>query len=155
MKKSIILFSFLTLLGTAVFGQNDFNILEQPLPYQKYASSFTTDIIGTNESFVIYNWQKFIEKHKGTTYLISYGQGDVEFESEHVTLPFLNNKSVTLHSRVSPNVSKTGVLLTIWIEMENGEYFSGKTDKDAATKIKQWLRDFDQQLMDKNNVFKN
>ncbi len=137
-----------------LFAQNNYDIVEQQLPLNKYTTSFSVNIIGVNEDFVIYNWQKFIEKHKGVTYLKSFGEGNLEFESEHVTLPFLNSQVVDLHSRITPNYTETGVALTIWIVLPDGKYYSSKIDKASASKIKKWLLQFDQQLMDENNIFK-
>lgn len=154
MKKSLISLSFFVAFTSLLVAQNDYDIVEQQLPLNKYATSFSANIIGVNEDFVIYNWQKFIEKHKGVTYLMSIGEGDLEFESEHVTLPFLNNQMVDLHSRITPNNTETGVALTIWILLPDGKYYSSKTDKASAAKIKKWLLQFDQQLMEKNNIFK-
>lgn len=154
MKKVLFTLFFFLAFTNLFVAQNTYEILEQQLPYNKHATSFTTNIIGVNEDFVIYNWQKFIEKHKGTTYLASFGGGDVEFQSEHVTLPFLNNQVVELHSRISPDEMEAGVLLTIWIFLPDGKYYSYKTDKTSANNIKQWLLKFDQQLMAKNDVFR-
>lgn len=122
------------------------------MPYYRSVTKFTTNIISVNENFVMYNWQKFIERHKGTTYLVSIGEGDVEFESEHVIFPRLNTKVVTLHSRFTPNNSETGVLLIIWIQIKDSTFYSSKTNKDAAQKIKKWLLSFDQQLMQENRT---
>lgn len=154
MKKTKITLSILLAFTSILVAQNTYDIVEQQLAMDKYATSFSANIIGVNEDFVIYNWQKFIEKHKGTTYLVSTGEGDVEFQSEHVTLPFLNNQVVELHSRVSPDNSETGVLLTIWILLPDGTYYSSKIEKNSASKIKQWLLQFDEQLMNKNDVFR-
>lgn len=116
------------------------------MPYDKMATSFTANIIGQNESNVYYQWQKFIEGHKGNTYLVSAKEGNVEFESEHVELPMLDEKSVTLHSRFAPNYVENGVLLTLWIELPDGSYYSSKTHKDSAQNIRDWLLRFDQHL---------
>lgn len=154
MKNLLITLSVLFAFTPILVSQNTYDIVEQQLPMNKFATSFSANIIGVNENFVIYNWQKFIEKHKGTTYLMSFGEGEVEFESEHVTLPFMNNQIVSLHSRIGPDNTKTGVTLTIWILLPDGKYFSNKTDKSSAIKIKNWLLQFDQQLMDKNNLLR-
>ncbi len=145
MKKSIsILVLFCTLV--AANAQNPYEITEQTMPYDKMATSFTANIIGQNESNVYYQWQKFIEAHKGKTYLVSANEGNVEFESEHVQLPMVDDKPVILHSRFAPNYSENGVLLTLWIELPDGSYYSSKTHEDSAQKIKDWLLKYDAQL---------
>ena len=151
MKKALILNLVLFTLNVTS-AQNGFQVIEQNVPYKRFATSFTTDIIGENENFVMYNWQKFIEKHQGVTYLISNAEGDVEFESEHVRFPLLDNKLVTMHSRFTPDSSETGVLLTLWIQMKDGTYYSSKTDKHSAEKIKNWLLKFNEQLMGPTNL---
>jgi len=151
MKNRLLL--ILTLLSaTSLFAQIDFEVNEQNVPYHKLASSFTIDVIGAGEGLAIRHWQKFIENHKGTTYIIEYGEGDIDLESEHVEFPFLNNKLVTIYSRFSPNSSETGVLMTIWIEMEDGTFYSSKTDPDSGKKIKKWLLSFHQELMELNRT---
>lgn len=137
---------------TSSFAQEDFQILEQNVPFHKLATSFSTNIIGANEDFVIYNWQKFIERHKGVSYVISIGEGDVELESNHVVCPFLNNQTVDIHTRFEPNDTKTGVLLTIWIEMKDGTFYASKTDKDSGENIKKWLLSFHNELMELNRT---
>ena len=145
-----VLILFFTL--SFVHAQNGFQVIEQNVPYNRFASSFTTNIIGQDENFVMYNWQKFIEKHKGVTYLISADRGNVEFESEHVEFPLLNNKLVTIHTRFTPNDTETGVLMTIWIQMANGTYYSSKTDTGSSEKIKRWLLKFNEQLTGPTNL---
>jgi hypothetical protein len=145
MKKVVAVITFL-LVYTASQAQNSYEINEQQMPYNKLATSFTANIVGINENFLLYQWQKFIEYHKGTTYLISGDMGDLEFESEHVIFPLLNNQSVTIHSRFNLNSTESGVLLTIWIQLPDGTYYSSKMDKDSAQKIKAWLLTFDEQL---------
>lgn len=131
-------------------SQNDYDVLEQNLPFNKLATSFTIDVVGAGESLAMYNWQKFIEKHKGATYVISYGEGNIELESQHVAFPLLNDQLVTIHSRFSPNIAESGVLMTIWIELADGTYYSSKTDPDSGKKIKKWLLAFHQELMELN-----
>ncbi|WP_158976557.1 hypothetical protein [Cellulophaga sp. L1A9] len=145
MKISLVgtLMLFCMFMGHA---QNSYEITEQSMPDNKMATSFTANIIGQNESNVYYQWQKFIESHKGKTYLVFAKEGNVEFESEHVLLPMLDNKSVTLHTRFSPNYSESGILLTLWIELPDGDYYSSMTDEDSAKKIKDWLLKYDLQL---------
>lgn len=112
MKKLFIIPLFLITIST-LFAQNNYEILEQNVLYNHFDTSFTPNVIGANEDFVIYHWQKFIEQHKGTTYLVSSGEGDVEFESEHVQFPWLNNEIIILHSRFTPSDTETEMLLTI------------------------------------------
>lgn len=145
MNKTFILF-ILLLTIKLVNAQNGYQVIEQTVPYNRFATSFTTNILGENENFVMYNWQKFIEKHKGATFLISAEKGTFEFESEHVEFPLLNNKIVTIHTRFNPDDSDTGVLITIWIQMSDGNYYSSKTDENSAEKIKNWLLLFNKQL---------
>ena len=133
-------------------AQSDYKIIEQNLPHNKMATSFTTNIIGAGESLSIYNWQKFIEEHKGTTYVTTYGEGDIDLESKHVLFPFLQNKLVTIYSRFAPNDSETGVLMTIWIQKKDGTYYSSKTDPNSAKNIKKWLLQFHNKLMDLNRT---
>jgi len=142
--KSVMILIYMPL----VYAQNPYEITEQSMPYNKMATSFTANIIGQNESNIYYQWQKFIEAHEGKTYLVSAKEGNVEFESEHVKLPMLVEKSVILHTRFAPNYSENGVLLTLWIELSDGSYYSSQTDKDSAQKIKDWLLTYDQRLTD-------
>ena len=135
MKVKLFFLSML-LMSTVSYSQTDYEVLEQNLPYNKLATSYTIDVIGAGESLAMYEWQKFIEKHKGTTYVISYGEGDIELESEHVAFPLLKNELVTIHSRFSPNNTESGVLMTIWIQMSDGTYYASKTYPDSGKKIK-------------------
>ena len=139
------------LISTISNSQSSFEVLEKNLTYNKLATSFTIDVIGAGESLAMYNWQKFIEKHKGTTYVISYGEGNIELESEHVEFPLLDNRPVTIHSRFSPNITESGVLLTLWIQFSDGTYYSSQSDPDSGKKIKGWLWDFHQDLMQINH----
>ena len=144
--KTFLIGAIMLFCMPTVNAQNPYEITEQNMPYNKMATSFTANIIGQNESNVYYQWQKFIEAHKGKTYLVSANEGNVEFESVHVRLPMLGNKIVVLHTRFAPNYSENGVLLTLWIELPDGSYYSSKTDEDSAQKIKDWLLKYDQQL---------
>ncbi|MCJ7467084.1 MAG: hypothetical protein MUO53_10370 [Maribacter sp.] len=145
MKKGVAVIAFL-LVYTASQAQNSYEINERQMPYNKLATSFTANIEGINENFLLYQWQKFIEYHKGTAYLIAGDEGDLEFESEHVIFPILNNQSVTIHSRFNLNSAESGVLLTIWIQLPDGTYYSSKMDEDSAKKIRDWLLKFDERL---------
>lgn len=149
MKSLILTIAFLGTISLSR-AQDDYTVYEQNMPYNKLATSFSIDVIGAGEGIVIYNWQKFIEKHKGTTYVISYGEGDIELESEHVQFPLLNNQLVTIHSRFSPNDIEAGVLMTIWIQLKDGTYYSSKVDPESGKKIKNWLLAFHQELMELN-----
>ena len=151
MKNTLLLFTFLM---TATFSnaQDDFQVLEQNVPYHKLATSFTIDVIGAGETLASHQWEKFVERHKGTTYLIEHGEGDLDFVSEHVEFPFLNNQLVTIHSRFAPNSSESGVLMTIWIQMKDGSYYSTKTNPEAGKNIKKWLLQFHDELMQLNRT---
>ena len=148
-KLFFVLVVFMTTLSNS---QNDFDVLEQNLPFNKLATSFTINVVGAGESLAMYTWQKFIEAHKGTTYVISYGEGDIELESQHVAFPLLNNQLVTIHSRFSPNIAESGVLMTIWIELPDGTYYSTKSDPESGKKIKNWLLAFHQKLKELNRT---
>ena len=150
--KNRLLVILILLTATLSHAQADYKVYEQNVPFHKLASSFTINVIGVGEGLAIRNWQKFIETHKGTTYVIEYGEGDINLESKHVQFPFLDNKQVTIYSRFGPNSSETGVLMTIWIEMEDGTYYSSKTDPDSGKKIKDWLFSFHQELMELNRT---
>lgn len=150
--KKLCIISFLLIATSTLVAQTNYEILERNLPYNKFATSFTGNIIGTSENFVMYHWQKYIEKHGGTTYLVSNNEANVEFESEHVAFPFIKNELVTLHTRFTPNDRGTGVLITLWIEFKDGTFYSSKTHKDSANKIKQWLLAFDQEIMKMNGT---
>tara|TARA_R110002049_G_scaffold298365_2_gene488045 strand:- start:2818 stop:3297 length:480 start_codon:yes stop_codon:yes gene_type:complete len=127
-------------------AQNPFEVIEEPLPYSKMASSFTINIIGYNEDFVMTEWQKYITDFSGVTYLTSINKGVIDMESKGVVFPLLNNEKVTLHTRFSPNSSLTGVLLTVWIEKEDGSFFSSSTNKKEAQQIKDWLFEFQKKI---------
>ena len=144
----------LAFLFTATFlnAQSNYEILEQDVPFNKMATSFTTNVIGVGEGLALRNWQKFIEKHKGTTYVVEYGEGDIDLVSDHVEFPLLDNKQVLIHSRFAPNDTETGVLITIWIEMEDGTFYSSKKDPIAGKNIKKWLLDFHNELMTLNRT---
>ena len=93
------------------------------------ASSFTINIIGYNEDFVMAEWQKYITAFGGVTYLKAINKGVIDMESKDVVFPLLNNEKVTLHTRFSPNHTLTGVLLTVWIEKKDGNFFASNTNK--------------------------
>lgn len=148
------LFLIITVLCTITVSnaQDDFEVLEHNVPYNMLATSFTIDVIGAGESLAIYNWQKFIEQHKGTTYVVEYGEGDIDLVSEHVVFPLLNNQLVTIHSRFSPDDTESGVFMTIWIELKDGTYYSTKVEPNAGKKIKNWLLAFHKKLMELNQT---
>ena len=135
------------LITSSAYAQEDFQVMEQKLPYHKIASSFKVNLIGVNEDFVIYNWQKFIEGHGGTTYVVSIDHGNIELDSEHVTCPFLSHQKVAIHTLITPNKDLTGVLLTLWIEERNGTYYSSENDPQSGQNIKDWLASFHKKLM--------
>ncbi len=141
----------------ALFGiltsnaQNPFEVIEEPLPYSKMASSFTINIIGYNEDFVMTEWQKYITDFSGVTYLKVINKGVIDMESKGVIFPLLNNVKVTLHTRFSPNHTLTGVLLTVWIEKENGSFFSSKENMKEAQRIKDWFFEFQKKIRLMNN----
>lgn len=145
--KSKLLIAILFFSIGLLSAQEDFQVMEQKLPYHKVASSFGVNLIGVNEDFVIYNWQKFIEEHGGVTYVVSTDRGNIELDSEHVVCPFLADQKVDIHTRISPNDDLTGVLLTIWIEKNNGTYYSTETDENSGQNIKSWLELFHNKLM--------
>lgn len=150
--KNILLLLVFVLTTILTYAQNDYQIIEQDVPFNKLATSFTTNVIGVGEGLAIRNWQKFIEKYKGTTYVVEYGEGDIDLVSDHVEFPLLDNKKVLIHSRFAPNDTETGVLLTIWIEMEDGTFYSSKIDPDSGKKIKNWLLQFHNELMELNRT---
>lgn len=145
----------LTLLF-ALFGifiskaQTPFKVIEEPVPYSKMANSFTINIIGYNEDFVMTEWQKYITDYGGLTYLKSIHKGVIDMESKDVVFPLLNNEKVTLHTRFSPNNTLTGVLLTIWIEKEDGTFFSSQTNKKEGQRLKDWLFEFQKRIKIQN-----
>jgi hypothetical protein len=142
--KIIVLFALFSAFITN--AQNPFEVIEEPLPYSKMASSFTINIIGYNEDFVMTEWQKYITSFGGLTYLKSIHKGVIDMESKGVVFPLLNNEKVTLYTRFSPNNSLTGVLLTVWIEKQDGTFFSSATSKKEAQRIKNWLFKFQQKI---------
>lgn len=148
-KTFFVLVFFMSITSNA---QNSYEVLEQNMPYNKLATSYTINVIGAGENVAIYNWQKFVENHKGTTYVSSYGEGNIELESEHVAFPLLNDQLVTIYSRFSPNITESGVLMTIWIQLSDGTYYSSKVDPDSGKKIKKWLLSFHQELMQLNRT---
>lgn len=109
-------------------AQNPDNISEQTMSYENMATSSTANIIGQNDSDGYYQWQKFIEGHKGNTYLVSPKEENVECESEHIELPVLDERPVTLHSRFAPNYGENGVLLT-WTALADGSYYPQRPKK--------------------------
>lgn len=145
--KSLVTSVLLALFGlSAAWAQNSYEVIEQPLPYNRTATSFTTNIIGLNEDFVLYHWEKFIENHGGKTYVSSVEKGNIEMHSEHVKFPLLDDEEVSIHTRVTPNRTESGVLLTLWIQMKDGDYFSSKSHPKQASAIKDWLLKFNQNL---------
>jgi hypothetical protein len=142
-KLTLLLAFFNFLISSA---QNPFEVIEEPLPYSKMASSFTVDIIGFNEDFVMTEWQKYITGFQGVTYLKAINKGVIDMESTNVVFPLLNNNKVTLHTRFSPNHTLTGVLLNVWIEKEDGSFFASRTNKKEAERIKEWLFEFQNKI---------
>ena len=63
MKKQFMTLSLVFMRITSLLAQQSFQVIEESLPYNRYANSFTTNIIGLNEGFVLYHWEKFIENH--------------------------------------------------------------------------------------------
>ncbi|MCG2461870.1 hypothetical protein K8352_14010 [Flavobacteriaceae bacterium F89] len=145
MKNKLIILVFLGVFANAQ-AQSSFVVVEKPLPFNHWATSFSTDIIGVNETFVSNYWEKFIEDHKGQALLRSMVEGDVEYECVHVQIPFLNNEKGTIYTQLSPNDSMTGVLLTIWIRMKDGTFYSAENDPKSADNVKSWLLLFNQKL---------
>ena len=146
MKNIICIAVILIAMSNSVSAQSSFQIVEQQLPYNHTATSFTADFIGFGEDFIAYNWEKFIEDHGGTTYVTSHGLGDIELRSEKVKFPLLNNQEVDVYSRLSPNDVESGVLLTLWIRTKDGTYFSSKTHPEKAKEIKGWFLKFHKNL---------
>ena len=144
--KTRALIQILVLSTSFAFSQSSFKVVEEPLPYSQWATSYTTDIIGQDENFIVYHWQKFIEDHKGVSYVKSVEKGNVALESEHVEFPILNNEKVTCFTRFTPNRTESGVLMTLWIKQADGTFFSSKNHKDSGQKIKTWLLKFNQSL---------
>jgi hypothetical protein len=138
--KLVFLFILIGILTSN--SQNPFEVIEEPLPYSRVANSFTINIIGYNEDFVLNQWQKYITEFSGVTYVKSIHKGVIDMESKDVVFPLLNNEKVTLHTRFSPDNSLTGVLLTVWIEKEDGTFFSSKINTKQAQRIKDWLFEF-------------
>ena len=141
---------FLVLVFLVAFAniqaQSSFVVVEKPLPFSYWATSFSTDIIGVNELFVSKHWEKFIDDHGGEALLRSMVEGDVEYECLGVKVPFLDNEEDTIYTRLSPNDSMTGVLLTIWIKRDDGTFYSAEKDPKSADKVKTWLLQFNQKL---------
>lgn len=138
-------------ISTLAYSQEPFKIVEQNMPYNHYATSFTTDIVGLNEGFVIYHWQKFIQNHGGTTFLQQKEHGDWQFVSEHVKFPPLNDQAVTIYTRFNLDESETGVNMTIWVKLNDGNYFSSTNNQNKdVQKLKDWLYKF-KQLLEKEN----
>ena len=151
MATRISLYLFL-IFSVPMLGQTNYEVVEQQLPYHTIGSSFTTNIVGTNEPFVVYQWQKYMEEHKGITYVVHLDEGNIELISEHVAFPLLPDELVTIHSRLSPNPSETGVLLSLWIERKDGSYFDSNSQQEAGKQIKSWLQKFHDSIMKLNQV---
>ena len=150
MKRILELKHFILILvifnHTLSYAQNPFEVIEEPLHYSKKASSFTINIIGYNEDFVMNEWQKYITDFSGLTYVTAVNKGVVEMESKGVVFPLLNDDQVTLYTRFSPNRALTGVLLTVWIQSADGTFFSSKSGKEEAERIKNWLFEFQDKI---------
>ena len=131
---------------TLGYAQNPFEVIEEPLPYSKKASSFTINIIGYNEDFVINEWQKYITDFSGLTYVTAVNKGVVEMESSGVVFPLLNDNKVNLYTRFAPNKTLTGVLLTVWVQKSDGTFFSSESSKKEAERIKDWLFEFQDKI---------
>lgn len=151
MKKQFMTLSLVFMTITSLLAQQSFQVIEESLPYNRYANSFTTNIIGLNEGFVLYHWEKFIENHGGKTYITFVEKGNYEMHSKEVKFPLLNNEEVDIYTRVTPNKTLSGVLLTIWIKTKDGVYFSSKSHPDQAKKIKNWLLAFNRNLEELND----
>ncbi len=145
---------YLALLVNALAYAQGFHKIEaKQMTDSHYATSFTTDIVGLNEGFVIFHWQKFIENHGGTTFVEKKEQGLWQFKSEHVKFPPLNDELVTLYSRLNLDASETGVKMTIWLKRNDGSYFSSENKNDETVqKLKTWLLDFNTLLEQENKA---
>ena len=53
--KKLCIISFLLIATSTLVAQTNYEILERNLPYNKFATSFTGNIIGTSENFVMYH----------------------------------------------------------------------------------------------------
>ena len=146
MKKSMLVTILFLGFFNGVRSQSSYQVIEEKLPFNHWATSFTTDIIGMGEEFILYNWAKYIEDHGGTTYATSSERGTTELRSEKVKFPLLDNKEVEIYTRLSPNRTESGVLLTVWIRTEDGTYFSSEAYPKEAKNIKDWLLKFNQNL---------
>lgn len=147
MGNRLMVLAFLVVFSS-IRAQSSYVVVEKSLPFNHWATSFTTDIIGVNESFVSKNWEKFIVDHGGEALLRSMVEGDVEYECRQVKIPFLNNEEDTIYTRLSPNDSMTGVLLTIWIKRDDGTFYSAEKDPKSAEKVKTWLLLFNEKLQE-------
>ena len=149
MKKLFLILIFSVGLTNGILAQSSFEVTEQQLPYKKWATSFTINALGLGEGFVAYNWEKFIEDHGGTTYVTSSERGTIEMQSKEVKFPLLNDAVVEIFTQLGPNNTESGVLLTFWVKMKDGTYFSSESHKEEAKNIKSWLQKFNQELQEK------
>lgn len=141
--KKLIVFKMLLFFSLVNgFGQNFYEVLEGPIPNTKNLSSFTINIIGYNQDFVMAEWENYINELNGLTYLNSVYKGVIDTTVKNIKFPILNNQIVNLHTRFSPNSSLTGILVSVWIEKQDGSFFSSKENLDKAKQIKNWLLGF-------------
>ncbi len=145
----LFVLTFLLVHGFAM-AQLSFEVVEEKLPYNHWATSYTTNIIGYGQDFVLQKWQGHIDNLGGKTYVESMHRGNIELRSEKVKLPILNDEELTIYTRVTPNSTLTGVLITLWIQTEGGKYFSTQTHPKEAKNIKKWMLEFNRNLKEQN-----
>ena len=150
MKKiALIILAFLFVFKYS-FAQLSFEVVEEKLPYNHWATSYTTNIIGYGQDFVLQKWQNYISELGGITYVESMHRGNIELRSENVKFPVLNNDEVTIYTRLTPNSTLTGILITQWIQTKDGKYFSSQTHPKEAKNIKKWMKNFNLNLKKQN-----
>ena len=139
-----LIFSSILVLCCIFYGttQNSFEVLEAPLSHNRMASSFTINIIGYNQAVVMQEWQDYTAQFGGVTYLKSDYRGVIDTETKHAIVPLIHQENVTIGTKISPNDTLTGVLLSIWMQKDDGCYVSSKEDVEEAKTIKSWLFNF-------------
>ncbi|MEW4923801.1 hypothetical protein [Algibacter sp. 2305UL17-15] len=150
MKKTALVIATLLFVCKFGFAQLSFEVVEEKLPYSHWATSYTTNIIGYGQDFVLQKWQNHIGELGGKTYVESMHRGNIELRSENVKFPILNDEKVTIYTRLKPNSTLTGVMITLWIQTKDGTYFSTQTHPEEAKKMKKWMMEFNVNLKKQN-----
>lgn len=155
--KSVLICSFFLLSISTAIAQNKITISEGHSPQSGVSKSFTTTITQVDLDFVKTSWNTYLQQQNGSVGIVTKNGNFIEIETEHVALPALEGELVDIIALLTPSINQNGddvVTLTIYMEREDNTKLTVEEDTLKAQKIKNWLLDFDKQLI-KNSITRN